>query len=457
MSFTSSARVPCAARPPIGLVFLLSALCGCGSGADPAKDPQAAGLKKREAVRVRVEPLAQREMVRTLESTTVVESEKEISLVPRTRGTLVELKVEEGDTVEAGAVLARMDPREGQAAVDAARVALKEAQDNDARLVIMEREAAARVENTRLAMEQKQREYDRNAKAAGVISEQVLDQLRLSRDMAKSEHESAKLADERAQADARASKTQQEKAELSLQRAQLDLSYTEIVAPFAGVVAQRNIKVGDQLGSMSQMAATRAFVLTDVQNLRAVFYRPQRELALFQPAGNLQDGLSAIEIRATAEALPGVQFRGKIQLVSPSIDAQSGNFRVTVRLEPATEKDTAHKLLPGMLIKLSIVTDRHTGALVVPKRALRREGEANMVFVVRDGRARRIEVEEGFGSDDDVEVLPRNGATLAAGEPIVVVGNRELEDGAEVELESTPESKPAAAPEAPGSETPAKG
>jgi len=457
MSFSSSARVRCAARPPIGLVFLLCALCACSSGADPAQDPQAAGLKKREAARVRAEPLAQREMVRTLESTTVVESEKEISLVPRTRGTLIELKVEEGDTVEAGAVLARMDPREGQAAVDSARVALKEAQDDDARLAIMQREAAARVETTRLAMDQKQREYDRNAKAAGVISEQALDQLRLARDTAKSEHESAKLADERAQADARASKTQQEKAELSLQRAQLELSYTEIVAPFAGVVAQRNIKVGDQLGSMSQMAATRAFVLTDIQNLRAVFYRPQRELSLFQPAGNLQDGLAAIEIRATAEALPGVQFRGRIQLVSPSIDAQSGNFRVTVHLEPATEKDAAHKLLPGMLIKLSIVTDRHPNALVVPKRALRREGEANLIFVVREGRARRVEVEEGFAGDDEVEIRPRGGATLSPGELVVVVGNRELEDGAEVELESGPAAKPAAAPEVPGADAPSKG
>jgi len=457
MSFTSSARARSAAGTASGLVLLCLALSACGSGSGSSKQPQAAELKKREAARVRVEPLVQREMVRTLESTTVVESEKQVALVPRTRGTLVELKVEEGDTVEAGAVLARMDPREAQAAVDSARVALREAQDSDARLVIMEREAAARVESSRLAMEQKLREYDRNAKAAGIISEQVLDQLRLSRDTAKSDHDSAKLADERAQADTRASKTMQEKAQLALERAQLDLSYTEIVAPFAGVVAQRNIKVGDQLGSMSQMAATQAFVLTDVQNLRAVFYRPQRELALFQPAGNLQDGLAAIEIRGTAEALPGVEFRARIQLVSPSIDAQSGNFRVTVRLEPATEKDAAHKLLPGMLIKLSIVTDRHPEALVVPKRALRREGEANLIYVVRDGRARRVEVEEGYSSDEDVEILPRNGAVLAAGDLVVVVGNRELEDGAEVELENLPAQKPAALPESKGAESPAKG
>jgi len=437
-----------------GLLLLAATLLPCQAcgGSGPAKEPQTGALKKREAARVRAEPLVQREMVRTLESTTVVESEKEIRVFPRASGTLVELKVEEGDAVESGAVLARLDPREAQAKVDEARVALKEAQDNAARLAIMEREAQGRVEATRLAMEQKQREYNRNEKAAGVLSEQALDQLRLARDTANSDHDAAQLAGERAAADTRASKTVQEKSELALKRALLDLSYTDIVAPFAGVIAQRSVKYGDQVGP-----AQPAFVLTDALNLRAVFYRPQRELALFQPLGNTQEGLAAIEIHASAEALPGVQFRGRIQLVSPSIDAQSGNFRVTVRLEPATEQDAAHKLLPGMLVKLSHVPDRHPAALVVPKRALRREGEANLVFVVREGKARRVEVEEGYGGDDDVEILPRNGAALAAGEPVVVVGNRELEDGAEVELEEAQPGKPAAAPEKPAGEAPSKG
>jgi|SoiMethySBSTD1v2_1073268.scaffolds.fasta_scaffold210899_2 membrane fusion protein (multidrug efflux system) len=434
------------------LLLLCLPAAGCGSGAEGANQPQAAALKQREAARVRAEPVAQREMVRTLESTTVVESEKEIKLFPRASGTLIELQVEEGDAVEAGAVLARLDPREAQAKVDEARVALKEVRDSAIRLEILEREAATRVENLALAMEEKRREYERNEKAKGVISEQVLDLLRLARDTAKADHDSAVLAAERARADTKASATTQEKAALALTRAQLDLSYTDIVAPFAGVIAQRTIKVGDQVGP-----AMQAFVLTDSVHLRATFYRPQRELALFQPAGNMQEGLAAIEIRASAEALPGALFRGRIQLVSPSIDAQSGNFRVTVRLEPATEKDAVHKLLPGMLVKLSIVTDRHPQALVVPKRALRREGEANLVFVVREGKARRVEVDEGFGGDDDVEILPRGGAALAAGEPVVVVGNRELEDGAEVELETPPAGKTETAPQTSEAEAPSKG
>src|SRR5690349_2472528 len=93
--------------PALGLLLAAAALSfcpACGGSGSP-KEPQQGALKKREAARVRAEPLVQREMVRTLESTTVVESEKEIRVFPRASGTLVELKVEEGDAVEAGAVL----------------------------------------------------------------------------------------------------------------------------------------------------------------------------------------------------------------------------------------------------------------------------------------------------------------------------------------------------------------
>src|SRR5262245_26228818 len=130
MSLSSSVRV-------LLLAVLPLATTGCSAGAEGANQPQAAALKQREAARVRAEPVAQREMVRTLESTTVVESEKEIKLYPRASGTLLELAVEEGDAVEAGAVLARLDPREAQAKVDDAGVARKEALDSAIRLEIL--------------------------------------------------------------------------------------------------------------------------------------------------------------------------------------------------------------------------------------------------------------------------------------------------------------------------------
>jgi multidrug efflux pump subunit AcrA (membrane-fusion protein) len=85
-----------------------------------------------------------------------------------------------------------------------------------------------------------------------------------------------------------------------------------------------------------------------------------------------------------------------------------------------------------MLVRLAIITDRHPSALVVPKRALRREGDSSFVFIVEDGSAERHEVREGFSTDEDVEILPVREDVLDAGMAVVVAGNRDLEDGADV-------------------------
>ncbi len=407
----------------VAALALPAFLAGCSGRSDAAGDATPA-VKQREAVRVRTAPVEQREMVRTISSTTTVESEREISLMPRAGGVVEKMGVEEGDHVEAGAVLAELDRRASKAAIEEARIAVREAEDAAKKAQFALPEADNRVATSLLKWEQAVREHDRNVKA-GLISAQALDNLRVVRDTAKSEHEGAQLAVERAKSDIDALGTQKAKAEVALQRAQLEDSYLVLTAPFEGTIAKRMLKVGD-----AASAAAAAFLLTDPSSLRAVVHRPQRELSMFLSAQKLGDGSGGLEIRASAEALPGQTFAGEILLVSPSIDPASGSFRVTVRLPPAEPGEAG--LLPGMLVRLEIVTERHPDALVVPKRALRREGGSDFVFTVDQGHAHRVEVREGFSGDDSTEVIPVAGQQLAAGERVIVVGNREIEDGAEV-------------------------
>ncbi len=440
---------------------IAAVLCtACDSAAD-AKAPKTGELKRREPVRVRVAPVEQREMRRVLQTTTTVHSEKEIQLFPRASGIVTEVFVEQGDTVKVGQELAAVDDREARAMVADARVAIAEAKDAIARAEVAMREAEARVEQTKLEWEQAQRDYDRNDKAS-LISQQALEALRTARDTRANEHETAKLGRDRSVIEARSSATALERAQLSLARAELELSYTRIQAPIAGIIAQANVRVGGTVGRGTSVLETSgaAFVITDLDDLHVEFSRPQREMAWFVAASGLDtdakagtvdvDGKAArtVQIRATAEALPGVELRGMIDRISPSIDPQSGSFGVHAELEPlapangVTNGSGAHaergaRLLPGMLVRLEIVTDRHPDALVVPKRSLRREGEASLLFVVREGRAHRIEVTEGFTDDAAVEVFATGGTVLSAGDLVVVVGNRDLEDGAEVVLEET--------------------
>jgi membrane-bound ClpP family serine protease len=106
-----------------------------------------------------------------------------------------------------------------------------------------------------------------------------------------------------------------------------------------------------------------------------------------------------------------------------------------------------------MLVRLRIVTDRHPEALVVPKRALEREGERRFVLVAdpvteTPGQAtvRRVEVAEGFAESESIEIRAREGHRLAAGDRVVVVGGRDLTEGDTVSVdEERAEGAPAPA------------
>ena len=426
------------------LLFPLAACSKSGGGESGSID--AATIKKRDPTRVRVEPIVRREMLRILETTTRVESEQQVEVKPRGSGVVVEILVEEGQAVSEGQVLARLDARELVIAVSDAEVALEESKASEPRLALATREAEAKLATAKRSYEQVLRDYERNEAIAlaapnrpALLSPKDLDASRLARDNAQADVATAELSVEKAKLDQVNAKTEARRAQLTLERARLNLANMSLTAPFAGILATRNIKVGDTL-----TAGTAAFTLTDPQNLRAIFYRPQRELGLFTrsradsdaPSGKGANGghSAELELFASAEALPGARFRGRIERIAPTIDPQSGNFRVTARMQALPEEGGGPQLLPGMLVRLEIITERRPNALVIPKRALRRDGDLNLVFVVREGHARRIAVAEGLSDDEHLEVSPLDGAALESGELVVVVGNRDMEDGSEVEI-----------------------
>lgn len=462
--------IPCRFPALAAVVAAAASLAACGPTSQGAEEQPLAGVRAREAARVVVAAVEAREMVRRLETTTRIESFSQVQVVPRLNGVVTEVHAEEGQLVEPGQVLAVLDDRELKIAENDARAALEEARTSLPLLKLAVREAEERLESARLSFDQSVRDHERNVAIAttgerslSLLSQRDLDASRLVRDQRESEHRAAKLAVERTKLDVENGEAVLRRAELALERASLALSHTRITSPIRGVVAERNVRVGETSGArVGDIAGSSGtpFVITAPDDLRAVFYRPQRELGLFQDGRSRaadDAGGADLELEVTADALPGRRFVGRIERIAPIIDAASGNFRVTARLEPHAVGEPQSVLLPGMLVRLSIVTERHPDALVVPKRALRREGDRNLIFVVREGRAREIAVNEGFSDDEDVEVLPLEAGALRGGEPVVVVGNRDLEDGAQVAVQvGEPDARPQAEetpPEDLGTET----
>lgn len=429
-------------RPALNLLPLLAAaglLTACRPGEEAsASEPLAQKLERREATRVRTAPVLQREMVRVLSTTTNVESARQIDLYPRVAGVVERVLAEEGAEVATGEVLAELDAREAQARHDDALLAVKEAEEQVGRLDLAAAEAEERALSAKLAFDQAASEYERNEKA-NLISELDLQKLALTRDTNERTWAAAVLTHEGAVRDRAQQALVIERAQLTAAREELALSFTKVSAPFAGVVATRNVRAGDTVST-----AAAAFVLTDPDALRCVVPRPQRELEFFQAAR--EEG-GTVEIRVVPEAYPEHEYAGSIEIVSPTIDTDSGSFRLTIGLAQPAADDPRPRLLPGMMVRLSIVTERHPDALAVPKRALRREGDRHFVYVDAGGTAGRVEVQEGFSDDEYVEVVPAVAGALAAGTPVVVVGNRDLEDGEPIEAEAwTPSGERATQP-----------
>lgn len=353
------------------LVAILAVSSGCGgqSEADTAAaaesaEPKDEKQREEQAVAVETALAARHSVSASYSGTAPLEAPIEAQVVAKTSGVLLRLLTEEGQFVKAGQVLARIDPERPRL----------ELQRNQAMLRKLEAE-----------FNRAQELFERKLLAA-----ESHERLRYDLDTQRAAFEMAKL----------------------------ELSYTEIVAPFDGVVAQRMVKEGNLIQINQAM-----FRVVDTSRLEAVLNVPERELATLK-AGQ--------QVMLRVDAAPGVVFDGSIDRVSPVVDAASGTFRVVTAFS-----DPTGALKPGMFGRVEVVYDERQQALTVPREALI-EGEGlPAVFLVRDGRAVRTTIELGHLTGQLAEV--RGG--LAEGDRVVTTGKVTLRDGALLQVLGLPDTK----------------
>lgn len=207
---------------------------------------------------------------------------------------------------------------------------------------------------------------------------------------------------ERAQAAARTAA-----AALNVLRVQIER--TTVRAPFAGVVGQKFVSVGDYA-----TPATQLLTLQTIDPQRAVIEVPERH------AVNLRRGQ---DIEFTIAAAPDKVFSAEVEFVDPVVQTDSRTILVKARAPNATRV-----LRPGMFIEAKLATSSRDEAVVVPEDAIQPLRTANVVWAVVDGKANRREVLLGARSRGMVEVL--NG--VSAGELVVVGGLERMHEGAAI-------------------------
>jgi membrane fusion protein (multidrug efflux system) len=199
-------------------------------------------------------------------------------------------------------------------------------------------------------------------------------------------------------------------AEAELGLAELNLSYTRVVAPFSGRVVTRLVDPGQNVSP-----GTPLFRLADFEPLLARVHVPSKEFRKLQAEQPVELVLDSNQKR----------LGGRITLVSPVIDPQTGTIKLTLEI-PEYPEDTR----PGDFAQVRIVTEERTGALLVPRVAVVAEKGEQVVFVVVDGLAERRVVRLGFQDDRNAEILDG----VAESEPVVVRGQRSLKHGSPVKL-----------------------
>ncbi len=251
-----------------------------------------------------------------------VVAQRRAAVASKGSGRLLELLVREGSQVKKDDLIARLDASDIKAAVLGAEAAIHQAEANVKQTEVQLINARAELARTR------------GLEAQGFVSPQLVE-------AALSKNKAAFAAAMGAQAG-----LMQAKAQLKMQKVNQD--YTEIRAPFDGVVLVKNANVGDIITPFSSAAGSQGAVVTmaDMSTL---------EVEADVSEGNLSKTKINQPIEITLDALPGVRFSGHVVGIVPTVDRAKATVMTKIRFDKLDSR-----VLPEMSAKVSFLSQEIT-------------------------------------------------------------------------------------------------
>ena len=313
-------------------------------------------------------------------------------------GPLVEIRFREGQDVRQGDVLARIDARTYQAALDQA--VAKKAQD-EATLANAQRDLTR---------------YDKLARTQYTTAQQ---------------------------ADTQRSTVAQTEALIRQDQAQIDtartnLSYTTVTAPVTGRTGIRQVDVGNLVHSTD---ATPLTVVTTLQPIAVVFTLPQQTLPAVVDAMQASRAQGGPEVLALPQdtgddtAPPPVLDRGHLAVLDNEVDQNTG----TIKLK-AVFPNPALRLWPGAFVNVRLRLRVDRGVVTIPTAAVQRGPQGAFVFTLDAGDIAHRHPLAIARQDESVAVVSSG---LASGQMVVTDGASRLTEGSHVRrLSDTPGNAP---------------
>ena len=364
--------------------------------------------------KVAVEKVTKRDIVEKVSASGKIYPVTEVKISPDVSGEIVELPIEEGDSVVQGQLMAKIKPDIYIAMVDQSVAALNQAKAN-------ELTSESQLTQVTVQFDQAETNYKRNK---DLLDKKVISQSEF--EVFDAAYKSAKANRDGTRQAVDAAKFMVNSAEASLKQANDQLSKTNIYAPMSGIISALSVEKGERVVGTSQFAGTEIMRIANLYAMEARVDVSENDVLKVKSGDTAE-----IEV----DAYPDKVFRGVVYQVANSANTSASltstenvtNFTVKILLETTSFADMIDvkkkkfPFLPGMTASVNILTNHVYGVNTVPiqsvttredstdkasgkKKKTTKEKLKEIVFVYDNGEAKKLVVTTGIQDDEFIEI-----------------------------------------------------
>jgi RND family efflux transporter MFP subunit len=329
--------------------------------------------------KVEVVPPRRATVAQRLQSNATLEAFEEADLFAKISGYLTEVRVDIGDHVKAGQVLAVISVPEVEKELAEAKAQL------DAKQQMLET-ARRQVDHNKadLALQAITLKRQETLAKGRAITDQALDEARSKAEIARADLGVA-------EANRGLASAQVDVATATVEKIKALLAYSQIVAPFDGVIARRLVNRGDLVQAATASRTTPLFGVQRIDTIRVFCDVPESNV----PQVRVGDPATVKPSAFNEET-----FAGTVTRFAFRVDPATRNMRTEIDLPNPDER-----LYPGMYAEVSLEMDRRQNVLTVPATAIAANGTDKFVYVVKDDRVDRLPIKTGIIDNGRVEVI----------------------------------------------------
>jgi len=426
----------------VGLVVVLVVFAIIGKSAG--------WIGKTKEIEVEVTEAKSNRIVETVSASGMIQPVYEVKISPDVPGEIIELNIEEGDSVQRGELLIKLKPDIYESALERVQANLNQQKANLA-------DASARVARAQAQLIRSESEFKRNKdlKDQNVISDADFEISEANYKVALQDLESAKESQKAAQYIVKS-------AEASVKEARENLGFTSKRAPISCIVSKLDVELGERVVGTAQMTGTEMLRIADLTKMEARVDVNENDII------RVSDGDTA-NIDVDSYSHTGKKFKGVVTNIANTANDKTSpdavtEFEVRIRILNSSYEDLLENtelvspFRPGMTTSVDITTEVKEDILTIPLAAVTtrnpnetksgEEGEeeseteeesesdqvesdeaVEVVFLYNGGVAKMVEVETGISDFDNIEILSgvNKGDEVISG-PFIAVSKR-LKDG----------------------------